>query len=84
MAGRTLQGAGVFLMLVAIGIAAWDLSASDPIWVILINVITFGCGIANFWMGTRVIRQDREERIFTEAHPRRLRERRDAWLNRGK
>jgi general stress protein CsbA len=83
MAGRIVQGIGVAMMLTAIVIAVQNVN-TGYYWVLAFDAITFMCGIANVLMGTKRVRQDREERIFTEAHPRRLRERRDAWLNRGK
>ena len=66
--GWFLRAFGISWILVAVGLAIWDLAIPRTHWFVLLNIITLVAGVWNFHLGTAQIRRAREHHEFMEAH----------------
>jgi hypothetical protein len=66
--GWILRAIGVGFILLANGLAAWDLQSLQPWWTAYINIITLVAGAWTFHLGTIRIRRAREHHEFMERH----------------
>lgn len=58
--GKVFVGLGVFFIVLAVGLTVWNIATQTPVWVNLINLFTFGCGILIIRNGLAVIKSERE------------------------